>query len=120
MKKVMKFYSIIIVLFVAVSCSSNKWSCPLPESGKSCRSISAADNDSEFSLEQMVSKKKKKIQKNILSDTIKGVKIDDLEPVRTKEVIGKILITPYVDEHGNLNSGKFIYTIDAKPSWQFN
>lgn len=116
--KIIKVYSTILVLFFMASCSGkNKWSCPLPESGKSCRSISAADNENGFSLEKM---KKKRIQKDLLSDTMKRVQIDDLNPVRTKEVIGKILITPYVDEHGNLNSGKFIYTIDNKPKWKFN
>jgi hypothetical protein len=121
MKKLRIISSTIFILFAVASCSSkNEWSCPLPESGKSCRSINAADNGNDFSLGKKQNIKDNKIKKDILLNTITGINMDDLKPVRTPEVIGKILITPYVDEYGNLNSGKFIYTIDENPEWQFN
>lgn len=114
--------STVFIVFMSGCSSSGKWSCPLPESGKACRSISDSDNGIESSLLSKDKKKKKneKINKNMLSDTVTGIKMDDLNPVRTKEVIGRILVTPYIDREGNLNSGKYIYTIDAKPKWKIN
>ena len=113
--------SIIFVIFMSGCSSSGKWSCPLPESGKVCRSISDSDNgDGDSLLSKDNKKKKSKINKDMLSDTVTGIKMDDLNPVRTKEVIGRILITPYIDKGGNLNSGKYIYTIDKKPKWKIN
>ena len=113
--------NIILIAFMSGCSSSGEWSCPLPESGKACRSISDSDNgDGKNLLSKDNKKKKSKINKNMLSDTVTGIKMDDLNPVRTKEVIGRILITPYIDKGENLNSGKYIYTIDKKPKWKIN
>jgi type IV conjugative transfer system lipoprotein TraV len=105
-----------------ISSCSKDWSCPA-EKGFSCRSISQVDgNNSNTSKASKGSssnnKKKSKINKNLLSNTLEKVIIDDLKPVRTQEKIGKVLITPYIDKEENLNSGKYIYTIDEKPEWR--
>ena len=63
-------------------------------------------------------KKEVKVNKNLLTSTIKNIKTDELAPIRTQEVIGKILLTPYIDKEGNLHSGKYIHTIDEKPEWR--
>ena len=64
------------------------------------------------------SKKEVKVNKNLLTSTIKNIKTDELVPIRTQEVIGKILLTPYIDKEGNLHSGKYIHTVDEKPEWR--
>ena len=107
-----------MLLFMA-SCSK-KWQCPA-EKGLSCRSISEVDGEGNIKTTNKNTKHKKgKVNTNILQNTVKDIKIDDLHPIRTKEKIGRILITPYIDEEGNLNSGKYIYTIDEKPEWKIN
>jgi hypothetical protein len=107
-------------LTMLISSCSKDWSCPA-EKGFSCRSISQVDGNNSNTSEASKgsnNKKKSKINKNLLSNTFEKVIIDDLKPARTQEKIGKVLITPYIDKEGNLNSGKYIYTIDAKPEWR--
>ncbi len=129
--KLLKFNNMKLALIVTltnftmlISSCSKDWSCPA-EKGFSCRSIAQVDgnnsNTSEASKGSSDNKKKSKINKinkNLLSDTFGKVIIDDFKPVRTQEKIGKVLITPYIDKEGNLNSGKYIYTIDEKPEWR--
>ena len=124
-KKQLKFNGIKHTIFIVTlanftmlfSSCSKEWSCPA-EKGFSCRSISQVDgNDDGASGKKQ--KKKGKVNKNLLTNnSIGDVRIDDLTPIRTQEKIGRVLITPYVDKEGNLNSGKYIYTIDEKPEWR--
>ena len=126
-KKQLKFnkrnLAIFIVLtnfIIILSSCSKDWSCPA-EKGFSCRNISQVDGGDMSSNDNNKKHKKQKgrVNKNLLTNNTLGeVKIDELHPIRTQEKIGRILITPYVDKEGNLNSGKYIYTIDEKPEWR--
>ena len=100
-----------------ISSCSKDWSCPA-EKGFSCRSISQVDGNNSNTSKASKGSNNKKNNKNLLSNTFEKVIIDDLKPARTQEKIGKVLITPYIDKEGNLNSGKYIYTIDEKPEWR--
>ena len=105
-------------MILCTACSKD-WSCPA-EKGFSCNNISQVDGGSNIdnNSSKRSKNKKVKVNKNLLKNTVGDVKIDDLRPIRTQEKIGRVLITPYVDKEGNLNSGKYIYTIDEKPEWR--
>jgi len=123
-KKQLKFnkrnLTILIVTltnFIMLTSCSKNWQCPA-EKGFSCRNISQVDGEGSNDIASK-KHKKGKVNKNLLTSNTAGeVHIDDLNPIRTQEKIGRILITPYVDKEGNLNSGKYIYTIDEKPEWR--
>lgn len=108
--------SISILFLYSCSSSNNNWECPLAKSGKSCKSISEADSNIK---EAKILVHNEDVNKNLLKNSINGIKLDDINPIRTQEKIGKILITPYVNKEGNLNSGKYIYTIDQKAEWKY-
>jgi hypothetical protein len=101
-------------LSMLTSCSSD-WQCKA-EKGFSCNSISQIDGEGNNKATKK--HKKVKVNKNLLTNTVQNIKMDNLHPIRTEEKIGKILITPYIDVEGNLNSGKYIYIIDEKPEWR--
>ena len=104
--------------FIMLTSCSKDWSCPA-EKGFSCMSISQVDGGDQLSknMDHTDIKKNGNVSKTLFTNTIKNIKTDELEPVRTQEVIGKILLTPYIDKEGNLHSGKYIHTVDEKPEW---
>ncbi len=110
----------VLTNFIMLTSCSKNWSCPV-EKGFSCRSISQVDGGEQTSS-NVESKKQNnnvvKVNKNLLTGTIKNIKTDELVPIRTQEVVGKILLTPYIDKEGNLHSGKYIHTVDEKPEWR--
>lgn len=109
---------VLINVTLLPSCSKN-WSCPV-EKGFSCRSIAQVDGDDQLSknMDHTDIKKNGNVSKTLFTNTITDIQTDELEPVRTQEVIGKILLTPYIDKEGNLHSGKYIHTVDEKPEWR--
>lgn len=123
--KQLKFKNMKLALIVTLtnfimltSCSKN-WSCPA-EKGFSCMSISQVDGGDQLSknMDHTDIKKNGNVSKTLFTNTITDIQTDELEPVRTQEVIGKILLTPYIDKEGNLHSGKYIHTVDEKPEWR--
>ena len=105
--------------FIMLTSCSKDWSCPA-EKGFSCMSISQVDGDDQLSknMDHTDIKKNGNVSKTLFTNTITDIQTDELESVRTQEVIGKILLTPYIDKEGNLHSGKYIHTVDEKPEWR--
>jgi hypothetical protein len=55
----------------------------------------------------------------LFETSIKSLRTDDsLSVQRTQEVVGRVLIAPYLDKNERLNTAKYIYTVDAKPEWR--
>lgn len=107
---------IVLTIFIMLTSCSKDWSCPA-EKSFSCRTISQVDDNQTTNSVEGKKNQKEIVNKNLLTQTVKGVKTDELIPIRTQEVIGKILLTPYIDKEGNLHSGKYIYIVDEKPEW---
>ena len=118
--KNMKLALVVLTNFIMLTSCSKNWSCPV-EKGFSCRSISQVDGGDQTSNNvesKTQNKKEEKVNKHLLTNIIKNIKTEELTPIRTQEVIGKILLTPYIDKEGNLHSGKYIHTVDEKPEWR--
>ena len=116
----MKLALVVLTNFIMLTSCSKNWSCPV-EKGFSCRSISQVDGGDQTSNNvesKTQNKKEEKVNKHLLTNIIKNIKTEELTPIRTQEVIGKILLTPYIDKEGNLHSGKYIHTVDEKPEWR--
>ena len=117
-KELSKIKNIGFVFLLVVGGCSKDWSCPA-EKGFSCKTISEVDGDDAQKQTKKERKKQLEINKKLFEDLVKPLQANDgLAVTRTQEVVGKVLIAPYLDKNERLHTSKYIYTVDTKPEWR--
>ena len=124
MRKTKVFFTASAVLFalIATGCSTTQFSCPAPESGIKCKSVTdiyRQVTDGETGLKRT---KNAKDEKDAGSGTdspavsiTKKLEQDKQIPLRIPSKIVRIWIAPWEDDEGDLNQGGYVFSEISDP-----
>lgn len=124
MRKIKAFFAASAILFalIATGCSSAQFSCPAPESGIKCKSVTDIYQraiDGETGLKRT---KNAKDEKDARSGTdspavsiTKKLEQDEQIPLRIPPKIVRIWIAPWEDDEGDLNQGGYVFSEISDP-----